>query len=88
MAALLIHDPWVRLYLLYAAVLSVVHIWAFVRNPQTIQDDSRTPRKEVAHGLFLSAASQTPPRSVSRPGRRIEKEVQPIGGDRRFQAPR
>jgi hypothetical protein len=90
MGTLLLHDPWVRFYLLYFAAWYVACILDCLRNPPAIQDDSRTPRNEVAHGapgLFPSAASQTPPRSVSRPGRRTDKEVEPIRGDRWLQAP-
>lgn len=87
MAASLLYNPWVRLYLLYAAVLFVVYMWAYLRNPDAIQDDSRTPRKEVAPGLFASAADQTPFRSMSRLGRRTDQKVEPTGGDRRLQEP-
>ena len=90
MGTLLLHNPWVRFYLLYAAVLFVVYMRAYLLNPGAIQDGFRTPRNEPAHGapgLFLSTASQTPPRSVSRPGRRVDQEAAPTGGDRRFQAP-
>ena len=90
MGTFLLHDPWVRLYLLYVAALFVACILDWLCNPPAIQDDSRTPRNEVAHGapgLFPSAASQTPPRSVSRPGWRTDKEVEPIRADRRLQAP-
>ena len=80
MGTFLLHDPWVRLYLLYVAALFVACIWDYLRNPPAIQDDSRTPRNEVAYGapgLFPSAASQTPPRSVSRPGRRTALNGRP-----------
>jgi hypothetical protein len=90
MGTLLLHNPWVQFCLLRVAALLVAYTWSYLRNPPAIQDDSRTPRNEVAHGapgLFPSAASQTPPRSVSRPGRRTDKEVEPIRGDRRLQAP-
>src|SRR5271166_6289799 len=90
MGTLLLHNPRIQFYLLYFAAWFIACIWDYLRNPPAIQDDSRTPRNEVAHGapgLFPSAASQTPPRSVSRPGRRTDKEVEPIRGDRRLQAP-
>ena len=90
MGTLLLHDPWVRFYLLYVAALLVACILDCLCNPPAIQDDSRTPRNEVTHGapgLFPSAASQTPPRSMSRPVRRMDKEVEHIRGDRRLQAP-
>jgi hypothetical protein len=90
MGTSLLHDPWVQFYLLYAAVLFVVHLRAYLSALDAIQNDSRTPRNEAAHGahgLSLSAASQTPSRSVSRPGRRTDKEAEPIPGDRRFQTP-
>ena len=90
MGTLLLHNPWVRFYLLYAAVLFVVYMRAYLRNPDAIQNDSRTPRNEVAHGapgLFLSAARQIAFQSVSRPEPRTDKEEEPIRGDHRFQAP-
>jgi hypothetical protein len=90
MGTLLLHDPVVQFYLLYVAALVVACIWDSLRYPPAFQDDSRTPRKEVAQGppgLFPSAASQNPPRSVSRPGRGAAKQVEPIREGRRLQAP-
>jgi hypothetical protein len=66
MGTLLLHNPRIQFYLLYFAAWFVACIWDYLRNPPAIQDDSRTPRNEVAHGapgLLPSAASQTPPRS-------------------------
>ena len=63
MGTLLLHDLWVHFYLLYVAAVFVACIWDYLRNLPAIQDDSRTPRDEVAHGapgLFPSAASQEP----------------------------
>ena len=90
MGTLLLHNPWVRFYLLYAAALFFVYMRAYLRNPDAIQNDSRTPRNEVAHGapgVSLSATSQIAFRSVSRPEPRTDNEAEPIRGDRRFQTP-
>jgi hypothetical protein len=66
MGTLLLHDPWVRLYLLYVAALFVACILDCLRNPFAIQDDPRTPRNEVAHGRL---AFSPPPRAKPLLGR-------------------
>jgi hypothetical protein len=83
----LLHNPWVHFYLLYVAALFVIFIWDSLHPQPATRDDSRTPRNEAAHGapgLCPAAASQNPPRSVSRPGRRTDKEVEPLRGGRRL----
>jgi hypothetical protein len=90
MGNLLLHYPLVQFYLLYVGALFVAFLWDFLRNPPAIRDGSGTPRNEMADGtpgLFPSAADQNPFRSVSRPGRRTDKEVEAGSGGRRLQAP-
>ena len=90
MGTLLLHNPWIHFYLLYVAALLVACIWDYLHSRLTIQDDSRAPQNEVTHGtpgLLPSASSQNPPPPVSRPGRRTDKEVGPVRGGRRPQAP-
>src|SRR5262249_19623148 len=62
----------------------------YLRNPPATQDDSRAPRNEAVHGapgFFPSTVSQNPPRPVSRPARRTDKEVEPLRGGRRLREP-
>jgi hypothetical protein len=90
MGNLLLHHPLIQFYLLFVAALFVAFLWDYLRNPPAIQDRSRTPRNEMADGtpgFFPSAAGQNPVRSVSRPGRRTDKEVEPRRGGPRHQAP-
>jgi hypothetical protein len=90
MRTFLLHDPWVQIYLLYAAALFVAGLWDFLHKPPAGPDNSRTPRKEGtqgAPGRLPSAAGQNPPRSVSRPGRPTDKEGEPIGEGGRPQSP-
>jgi hypothetical protein len=88
MGTFLLHNTWVHFYLLYVGALSVIFIWDCLRPQPATRDGSRTPRNEAAHGapgLFPSAANQNPPRSVSTPGRRTDKEVEPLRAGRRLQ---
>jgi hypothetical protein len=59
MQSLLLHNPWVRFYLLYATVLLVVYLRAYLLNQDAVPDEARAPRKEVGQ--------QAPPSSGLRP---------------------
>jgi hypothetical protein len=75
MVTYLLHNPWVRLYLLYVAALLVACLWDYLHNRTASREDSRTPHNEKAHGapdVLPSAASKNRPRAVSRSGRRTD----------------
>jgi hypothetical protein len=82
MGNLLLHNPWVQFYLVYVGALAVVFVWDSLRNRSAIRDSARTPPNEAAQGWALTPPRPRPqePCSVSRPGRRTEKEVEPTAG--------
>jgi len=72
MGTLLLHNPWVQFYLLYAGALSIALLWDQLRQTLAARHSSQTPRNETAHGespLLPSSVSKKPPESVWRPGR-------------------
>jgi hypothetical protein len=77
MGALLLYNPWVQLYVLYAAALGVVFICAYWRNPPVIRNGAKAVRNEVAQGRASLPSRPRSPESCrpSRQGRRQGKEV-------------
>jgi hypothetical protein len=90
MENILLHDPMVRFYLLYVAGLFVALLWDSLCNRPTIQDGSRIPQNEMAHGTpgQFPLRCQPAPSSVgAETGQQTVKEVMPVCGSCRLQAP-
>ena len=78
MGAILLRHPLVQLYLLYVGVLGVAFLWDYWRNLPAAPGGAAPPPCPRWQG----------PVSVSRPGRRTDKEVEPTAGRRTWGAPR
>jgi len=82
MRNILLHNPWVQFYLLYAGALWVVFIWDYLRKPLAKRDGGRIPTNEAVRWRAWPSfrPRSLEPCSVSRSGRRTDKEIGPHRG--------
>ena len=71
MGTLLLYNPWIQIYLLYAGVLAVIFIWDCLHSAPVTVERIRTPPNEAA-AVPPPRRSQEPCSALSQLKRRVQ----------------